>query len=84
VALEQLKATQPVEIVSIAPGIIDTGMQEAIRASHEDAFPLLERFIDYKEQGLLSSPEQTARKLISFIENKDFKEVGPIVDIRNF
>lgn len=84
VALEQLKATQPVEIVSIAPGIIDTGMQEAIRASNENAFPLLDRFIDYKEQGLLSSPEQTARKLISFIENKDFKEVGPIVDIRNF
>ena len=84
VALEQLKATQPVEIVSIAPGIIDTGMQEAIRASDEAAFPLLERFTDYKEQGLLSSPEQTAHKLISFIENEDFKEVGPIVDIRNF
>ena len=84
VALEQLNAKHPVEIVSIAPGIIDTGMQEAIRASNEEVFPLLERFIDYKEQGLLSSPEQTAQKLISFIENKDFKEVGPIVDIRNF
>ncbi len=84
VALEQLNAKHPVEIVSIAPGIIDTGMQEAIRASNEEAFPLLERFIDYKEQGLLSSPEQTAQKLISFIENKDFKEVGPIVDIRKF
>ena len=84
VALEQLNAKHPVEIVSIAPGIIDTGMQEAIRASNEEAFPLLERFIDYKEQGLLSSPEQTAQKLISFIENKDFKDVGPIVDIRKF
>jgi benzil reductase ((S)-benzoin forming) len=84
VALEQLNAKHPVEIVSIAPGIIDTGMQEAIRASNEEAFPLLERFIDYKEQGLLSSPEQTAQKLISFMENKDFKEVGPIVDIRKF
>jgi benzil reductase ((S)-benzoin forming) len=84
VALEQEKAKHSVEIVSIAPGIIDTGMQEAIRASNEAAFPLLERFIDYKEQGLLSSPEQTARKLISFIENEDLNEVGPIVDIRNF
>jgi benzil reductase ((S)-benzoin forming) len=84
IALEQEKATQPVEIVSIAPGIIDTGMQEVIRSSNEVAFPLLERFIDYKEQGLLSRPEQTARKLISFIENENFQEVGPIVDIRNF
>ena len=84
VALEQLKAKHPVEIVSIAPGIIDTGMQENIRASNEDAFPLLDKFIDYKEQGLLNSAEQTARKLISFMENEDFKEVGPIADIRNF
>ena len=84
VAIEQLNAENPVEIVSIAPGIIDTGMQETIRSSKEDAFPLLEKFIDYKEQGQLSSAEQTAEKLISFIQNENFKEVGPIVDIRNF
>lgn len=84
VALEQLKAKFPVEIISIAPGIIDTGMQETIRATKEDDFPLLNRFIDYKEQGLLSSAEQTAQKLISIIENENIKELGPIADIRNF
>jgi len=84
IALEQVSAEHPVEIVSIAPGIIDTGMQETIRGSKEEAFPLLERFIDYKEKGLLSSAEQTAQKLISFLKNEDFKEEGPIVDIRNF
>jgi benzil reductase ((S)-benzoin forming) len=84
VAIEQVNAKHPVEIVSIAPGIIDTGMQEIIRATNQDAFPLLDKFIDYKEQGLLSSAEETAQKLISFIKSQDFKEVGPIVDIRNF
>jgi len=84
VAIEQVKAEHPVEIVSIAPGIIDTVMQEKIRGSKEDAFPLLDKFINYKEQGLLSSAEQTAKKLISFMENQDFKEVGAIVDIRKF
>lgn len=84
VALEQDRVANPVEIVSIAPGIIDTDMQETIRTSDEDAFPLLEKFINYKEQGLLSSAEETARKLIMFMENVDFKEVGPIADIRNF
>lgn len=84
VAIEQVNAENPVEIVSIAPGIIDTGMQDTIRSSNEEAFPLLNKFIDYKEQGLLSSAAQTAEKLISFMENQDFKEVGPIVDIRNF
>ncbi|QBP42822.1 SDR family NAD(P)-dependent oxidoreductase [Paenisporosarcina antarctica] len=84
VAIEQLNAQHPVDIVSIAPGIIDTGMQEIIRASKEEAFPLLDKFIEYKEQGLLSSAQQTAQKLISFMENEDFKEVGSIVDIRNY
>ena len=83
IALEQANVEYPVEIVSIAPGIIDTGMQETIRASEENAFPLLERFIQYKEEGLLSSAEQTAEKLIRFIEDVDFKTSGPIADIRN-
>lgn len=83
VALEQANAKHSVAIVSIAPGIIDTGMQETIRASQEEAFPLLEQFIDYKEQGLLSSAEHTAEKLILFMEKEDFQAVGPIVDIRN-
>ena len=44
VALEQENAEYPVDIVSIAPGIIDTGMQETIRGSKEEAFPLLDQF----------------------------------------
>lgn len=84
VALEQANAKHPVDIVSIAPGIIDTGMQETIRVSSEDEFPLLDRFIHYKEQGLLSTAEETAKKLIAFMDNEDFKAVGPIADIRDF
>ena len=84
VALEQGNAEHPVDIVSIAPGIIDTGMQETIRGSKEEAFPLLDRFIDYKEKGLLSSAEQTAGQLIAFMVNEDFKTVGAIADLRDF
>lgn len=84
VALEQKSISNPVNIVSIAPGIIDTGMQENIRSSKEESFPLLEQFIQYKAEGLLSSPEQTAEKLISFLEKQDFEQVGPIADIRDY
>lgn len=84
VALEQGNAAYPVDIVSIAPGIIDTGMQETIRGSKGDAFPLLDRFIDYKEKGLLSSAEQTAGQLIAFMANVDFKTAGPIADLRDY
>lgn len=84
IALEQANAEYPVAIVSVAPGIIDTGMQETIRASGEERFPLLEQFIEYKEQGLLSSAEHTAEKLISFMDQENFQVVDPIADIRNY
>lgn len=84
VAVEQSKVQHPVEIVAIAPGIIDTSMQETIRASDVVAFPLIDQFVNYKEQGLLSSAKETAQKLISFMENQDFKAIGPIADIRDF
>ena len=82
VSLEQEKAKYPVDILSIAPGIIDTGMQETIRASNSDDFPLHNRFVDYKQQGHLSSAEETASKLISVIDREDFSKLGPIADIR--
>ncbi|WP_060210259.1 SDR family NAD(P)-dependent oxidoreductase [Sporosarcina koreensis] len=82
ISLEQEKAEFPVEIISIAPGIIDTDMQETIRASNADDFPLHDRFVDYKQQGHLSSAEETAGKLIAIMDRKDFGKLGPIADIR--
>ncbi|GKV54656.1 short-chain dehydrogenase [Sporosarcina sp. NCCP-2222] len=82
VELEQQSVENPVQIASIAPGIIDTGMQETIRSSEAADFPLLDRFINYKEEGKLSSAEETAQKLIAFMET-NFKEAGgPILDLR--
>jgi benzil reductase ((S)-benzoin forming) len=82
VALEQKSATYPVQIVSIAPGIIDTGMQEKIRSSKEEDFPLLDHFKSYKENEQLSSPHETAAKLIAFMKKMhQFDET--ILDIRN-
>lgn len=84
VALEQKKADDPTGIVSIAPGIIDTGMQETIRSSSEHQFPHLKRFEAYKREGQLSSANETAGKLIHFIQEVDFLEADPIADIRTF
>ena len=82
IAMEQANEKFPVEVVSIAPGIIDTDMQETIRSSDEGDFPLLDRFITYKEQGILSSAKETAEKLITVLENEDFKVIGSIADLR--
>lgn len=83
VALEQQHESYPVKIVSIAPGIIDTGMQEKIRSSSEEEFPLIDRFKDYKEKEMLSAPSEIASKLISFIKTMDTYDIDPILDIRN-
>lgn len=82
IALEQESSKYPVEVVSIAPGIIDTGMQETIRSSDAKDFPMLERFIDYKQHGQLSSAEETAHKLMTLMDREDFNELGPIADLR--
>ncbi|WP_301109173.1 SDR family NAD(P)-dependent oxidoreductase [Sporosarcina sp.] len=82
VTLEQEQAVNPVGIVSIAPGIIDTGMQESIRSSSSEQFPHLDQFIKYKEQGQLSTAEETAAKLVKFTKETDFLKTDTISDIR--
>lgn len=69
-------------IASIAPGVIDTGMQAHIRTSSDADFPLLPRFLSLKETGGLASPTDTARRLIDYVLSDAFGEqVTP--DLRN-
>lgn len=82
VAVEQQSAGYPVDVLSIAPGIIDTGMQETIRSSEKSDFPSIDRFVDYKEQGMLSSAAEVASKLIALLDREDFRSFCPIADIR--
>ena len=73
-----------VKVISIAPGIIDTDMQGIIRQSSESDFPLIENFKEYKKQGLLSTPEDTAEGLMRLFEREDFESLETILDIRDF
>jgi sepiapterin reductase len=71
-----------VRVASLAPGVIDTGMQEKIRGSDANSFPNVERFAQMHEQGQLSSPAAVAEKILRYIAHDDF---GATVldDIRN-
>jgi benzil reductase ((S)-benzoin forming) len=63
-------------VFSVAPGIIDTRMQQQIRQTNPNDFPLLERFKNYHADGALDSPESVAEKLFRFIQRRDeFSEV---------
>ena len=54
-------------IYSIAPGVVDTSMQEQIRLSDKDSFSNLARFTELKELNQLDSAENVAKKIITFM-----------------
>lgn len=56
-----------VRCTSLAPGVIDTGMQAEIRATPESRFPMKERFVQLKQEGALASPDDCARKLVDYL-----------------
>ncbi|WP_081957731.1 MULTISPECIES: SDR family NAD(P)-dependent oxidoreductase [Anoxybacillus] len=49
-----------ITVFHIDPGVMDTGMQEVIRKSDKEDFPLLETFQSYKKLGQLKSPDEVA------------------------
>jgi benzil reductase ((S)-benzoin forming) len=68
-------------ICSLAPGVIDTDMQTAIRATPLEQFPLRERFEGLKRDGQLASPGDCARRLVEYLLSEKFGQV-PVADLR--
>ncbi len=60
-----------IKAFSVAPGVIDTKMQDAIREADISEFSGVERFIELKKNNELSSPEKAARQLLDIIKNRD-------------
>ncbi len=81
VAANDLQISRPnVHLISVAPGIVDTPMQDSIREVDSSNFPLGERFKNYKEQGMLSNPHSVAQKILELVANP----ASPtIVDLRD-
>jgi len=78
---EQQYKENPIQIFSVAPGIIDTAMQKEIRAAEEKDFPLKQQFVDMKNTRALVSPQETALLLLKIINNKaDYQDI--ILDVR--
>lgn len=67
-------------VVAIAPGIVDTGMQEEIRS--DTAFPLRGRFQNLHDSGALQSAEETAIKIVSYCLSHEFGAQA-VVDVRD-
>ena len=82
VALEELLKTNGAKLCSLAPGVIDTGMQEQLRAADSNLFPDLSSFINLKTSGSLSSPEEAASRVLEVLMRADFG-LNPVADVRD-
>ena len=78
----QLDGDPQVLAVSLAPGVIDTDMQAAIRATPDANFPLRERFVELKDTGGLTSPEACAHNLADYLLAPGFGREA-VDDLRN-
>lgn len=76
-----LDGLSKLRICSLAPGVIDTDMQAAIRATPLERFPLRERFEGMKRDGSLTSAEECAGRLVSFLLHENFGS-EPVADLR--
>jgi len=61
-------------VLSIAPGIIDTEMQQQIRSADTSNFSNINRFVDYKKNGDLASANDTAHKILRFINEPNLSK----------
>lgn len=82
IAEEQKSQPNPIRILSVAPGIVDTGMQVAIRSANPEEFSRHADFINYHESGQLASAQDVAEKYRYIIDHvDDFSET--VTSVRN-
>lgn len=81
VALEEDLKPHGAKLCSLAPGVIDTDMQQQLRNADPAAFPDLQRFTGLKANHLLASPEQAAAQVLAWLQRPDFGQQA-VADVR--
>ena len=79
--LEQISLANPVRMLSIVPGIVDTPMQQKIRHISPGNFPMKPKFEQLYQENLLSRPSDVAQKIIGLI-NGSLSCDSEIIDLR--
>ena len=81
-ALEEALKSNGAKVCSLAPGVIDTDMQEQLRRADSQAFPDQQSFINLQTSGALASPDEAAKRVLSVLMRADFGS-NPVADVRD-
>ena len=81
VALEE--ADQNLRVYAVAPGVVDTAMQQRIRNASEDDFPMVEKFHELKAQGHFNSPDFVGHELLALAFDPARRPSSVVVRIAN-
>ncbi|MEX0834806.1 MAG: hypothetical protein WD010_01855, partial [Nitriliruptor sp.] len=71
---------RPVRVLAVAPGVVATDMQVAIRATDAADFPNVDRFRDLHASGELADPDDVAARLWRRLDDPG---AGPVTDLRD-
>jgi len=69
-----------VQVLSVAPGTVNTGMQARLRAAGPDDFPQRQKFIDLHEADRLAAPIDVAHTIWGLLDGE--LDSGSVVDLR--
>lgn len=68
---EQKDFDHPFRIYSVAPGVVDTEMQDEIREVEPENFRELDRFVQLKKEGMLVDPRAVGKKFADIMEHPE-------------
>lgn len=73
--IEEYEKNSGNKIFSLAPGVIDTEMQEVIRSSKAENFSSRDNFVQLKNENNLKSPNEVAELIVKSLEANLFESV---------
>jgi len=78
-----LEEAERVRVHSVAPGVIATAMQAAIREKSPREFPDVGRFIELEQRGALLEPEAAGAALLELAFDPDKRSDEVCIDVRD-
>ncbi|SDL94543.1 NAD(P)-dependent dehydrogenase, short-chain alcohol dehydrogenase family [Oryzisolibacter propanilivorax] len=81
-ALDEAAKPHGARVCSLAPGVIDTDMQVQLRSADAAQFPDVGNFAQLKAGGLLTSPDDAAKRVLAWLARPDFG-AAPVADVRD-